>query len=453
MILVLPRQDTDRSDAQDVALQDFAELVVPEEDIEGLIPGDVLKIAGDHAPDFGVENDVELGEIAEKEDDIPKVGVLEFEGDDLAREFDLPFRENLGLISLLLLPDEGQIIRIGGRRFLDRLSILPVIPFGRDDGRAGLDLHLGSNLRLLDGDIRRRRRRGGLLWRYAASRCEQGILLFEERNDDPLFVRAEVIELGFIEVEDHPGNGAGVAELELGDPDLLQPVFVDGKLGSGLFIDGVIDINDQAEGFFQSKDLGDCPAAELGAESNLAVLIFHIQLVHKDACAGVLVQLLLDLWLYLDFSEPSLDPVQLDDRPVFLGRHRIRYGLLNLDLQPGLLRSRLFQLNPRHQLGSGRLDRGLGSDVDLVKLEDNRLGRVVGSGKRQSRIRLQDDPGAQLSRLSGDLVYRGRRGRTVPVAAEDDQKAHCGEEQPKIFPFHVLTLLRVYFFDDILGFG
>ena len=62
----------------------LAHPVVAEDDIEGLVPGDGLQVAGDGPPDVGVEDDVQVGELGQVEDDVPEVGVLELEADDLA---------------------------------------------------------------------------------------------------------------------------------------------------------------------------------------------------------------------------------------------------------------------------------------------------------------------------------------------------------------------------------
>ena len=69
--VVLAGQDDDRGDPQDVAFDGLAHPVVAEDDVEGLVPGDGLQVAGDGPADIGVEDDVEVGEFGQVEDDVP----------------------------------------------------------------------------------------------------------------------------------------------------------------------------------------------------------------------------------------------------------------------------------------------------------------------------------------------------------------------------------------------
>ena len=155
LLLVLPGQDAHRGDAQDVALEDLAQLVVPEEDVEGLVPGDFLEVAGDDAPDLGVEDDVQLGEVAEVEDDVPEVGVLEFQGDDLTGVFGLPSAMDLGSIPLLLGCSWSRVTSSSaaatGASVLDRLAVFGRSGRRRGGGSDGLDLGLGAATTVPDG--------------------------------------------------------------------------------------------------------------------------------------------------------------------------------------------------------------------------------------------------------------------------------------------------------------
>ena len=115
LVLLFPGQDGDGRDAEDVAFDRLAHLVLLEDDVEGLVPGDVLEIDGDRAPDLGVEDDVEGGDVGEVEDDVPEVGVLELHADDVAGVLLLVPDDRLGLeLALLGRPPAAWTSWVGG---------------------------------------------------------------------------------------------------------------------------------------------------------------------------------------------------------------------------------------------------------------------------------------------------------------------------------------------------
>ncbi len=97
LLVILAGEDGHRSDSENIALDHLPHFVVSEDDIERLIPGDVAQVAGDHAADVRVEDDVEVGKLSQVEDDIPKVGVLEFQTDDFPGVLFLLAGDNFGL--------------------------------------------------------------------------------------------------------------------------------------------------------------------------------------------------------------------------------------------------------------------------------------------------------------------------------------------------------------------
>ena len=78
-----------RRDAHDVVLEHVAEAVLLEDQVERLVPGNVLELDRDRAADLGVDHDVEAGQLGDRAEDVLDVGVFQVERDRLAGELGL----------------------------------------------------------------------------------------------------------------------------------------------------------------------------------------------------------------------------------------------------------------------------------------------------------------------------------------------------------------------------
>ncbi len=87
------RQARDRTDAHDVAFQDVRQVVLPEDDVEGLIPRNAREVDRDRAAHPWIRGDVETGEVRERPDDVLDVGVLQIQVDRFAGVDPIPRAE------------------------------------------------------------------------------------------------------------------------------------------------------------------------------------------------------------------------------------------------------------------------------------------------------------------------------------------------------------------------
>src|SRR5439155_794414 len=69
------------------------EVVLLQDQVEGLVPGNVLELDGDGALDVRIDDDVQPGEVRYRAKDVLDVGVPQVERDRLARELRLTLRE------------------------------------------------------------------------------------------------------------------------------------------------------------------------------------------------------------------------------------------------------------------------------------------------------------------------------------------------------------------------
>ena len=93
-----------RRDPHDVVFEHVTEVVLLQDQVEGLVPGNVLELDGDGALDVRIDDDVQPGELRDRAKDVLDVGVLQVERDRLARELLLATR-----------PDRGRQRRRSGR--------------------------------------------------------------------------------------------------------------------------------------------------------------------------------------------------------------------------------------------------------------------------------------------------------------------------------------------------
>ena len=98
--VLLLRQLVRGGDAHDVPLEHVAELVDLEDQLEGLVPGNVLQADRDRSANVRVEHDVELRQLAEPLQRVLDVRVLEVQGDGLARVLLVPGAERAGLVGI-----------------------------------------------------------------------------------------------------------------------------------------------------------------------------------------------------------------------------------------------------------------------------------------------------------------------------------------------------------------
>ena len=93
-----------RRDPHDVVLEDVAEAVLLEDQVERLVPGNVFELDRHRAADVGVDHDVQPGQLRDRPEDVLDVGVLQVERDRLTRELRLRLGDRAGLIG-------GQLVR------------------------------------------------------------------------------------------------------------------------------------------------------------------------------------------------------------------------------------------------------------------------------------------------------------------------------------------------------
>ena len=153
-------------DPHDVSLEHVAELVDLEDQLEGLVPGNVLQAHRDRSADVRVEHDVELRQLAEPLQRVLDVRVLEVQRDRLARVLLVAGAERAGLVGI------RDLARARGAVLLDEKSL------GRLDqglvlGRARLSCDEARRTADLDGSGGRPRRGGLTSWTSgdACTRC------------------------------------------------------------------------------------------------------------------------------------------------------------------------------------------------------------------------------------------------------------------------------------------
>ena len=181
----LGRQLRRGRDPHDVAFEDVPELVDLENQLERLVPRDVLEAHGHGAADVGVEDDVELRELAEPLERVLDVRVLEVQRDRFARVLLVPRAERARLVrvrDLARLRGGLLLVEQGLGRFDERLVLGRLLALGRgrgsrrdglrrrgDDGR-GLGLRDHPNLRRRGHEAGRLVRGFGDGWRGGGRR-------------------------------------------------------------------------------------------------------------------------------------------------------------------------------------------------------------------------------------------------------------------------------------------
>ena len=85
LLLLLPLRGRELGDADDVVLEDVAEAVGLEDEVEGLVPGHLGQLQRDLAAHPGVHDHVEAADVREEPEDVLQVAVLEVQADGRAR--------------------------------------------------------------------------------------------------------------------------------------------------------------------------------------------------------------------------------------------------------------------------------------------------------------------------------------------------------------------------------
>ena len=165
-----------RRDPHDVVLENVAEAVLLQDQVERLVPGNVLELHGDRPADFRVDDDVQARQLGDRAEDVLDVRVLQVERDRLARELDLLLGESsaTGRGARCVRagqPPPGRAPPRPPRRGRRPAAACRDEPAG-SGARTGASRRSGRLRRLRGGDFPRGGRRGGRDGRRARRRLD-----------------------------------------------------------------------------------------------------------------------------------------------------------------------------------------------------------------------------------------------------------------------------------------
>ncbi len=427
---LLGGQDGHGRDAHDVAFQSLAQLLVLQDDVQELVPGDIVEAAGDGALDLVVEDDVEADFLAQPEDDVADIGVLE-----------------LGAVALARVLLHGVVDRQGGvfaglgLGFRLGRSVFGFGRRGRLDGRRGRCRRLGGRV-LRKGLGFRTDRSVSAVAGLRLGRGDGGGgggRTGAEADPQPVGRGGQRERPGLGQVEDQAGDGVGIAGHELPDPDGFDAIAAQRALFGRPDVVGVEDVDDEPEGVVQGEDVGQGGPAQAGRDFETPVLLAEGGGPKLGRGPGRAGQGLLDLGRDGIGPASALDLLQLDDEcPRFRG-DPVRDFLGQGQDQDGAGVGQGFGPQPVQQglaaRNAGRLGPAAGAELEPQLGGGD--GRGVGCLEQGGRDRRpQDDAGGHGGGDDGDGVHRGRR---LGPGGQERQQQHGRAGEPNESPFHVIA--------------